>query len=161
MKITQVLGEADPDEERRALDLLDDLLESTPAEREAALAALPEALAQRLRGLLSLQERAAAMFDTVRGAALPGPSGLPMPDERIGVYRIERPIGAGGMGAVYLAQDPRYRNFPVALKVLYPGVIKSRELRERFKTEIVASYRISHKNIIRAYEYFDEENVQA
>ncbi|NLF24308.1 MAG: serine/threonine protein kinase [Deltaproteobacteria bacterium] len=78
-----------------------------------------------------------------------------------GRYIVVRCIGAGGMGAVYLAHDPRYRNFPVALKVLYPGVIKSRELRERFKTEIVASYRISHKNIVRAYEYFDEENMQA
>ena len=78
-----------------------------------------------------------------------------------GRYEIIRAIGAGGMGAVYLACDPRFRDFLVALKVLYPGVIKSRESRERFRNEIVASYRVNHRNVVRAYEYFDEEDFQA
>ena len=155
MKITQVLGEADPDEERRALDLLDDLLESTPAEREAALAALPEALAQRLRRLLSLQERAAAMFDTVRGAALPGPSGLPMPDERIGVYRIERPIGAGGMGAVFLAsRDDGLFEQRVAIKLVQPihpfiDPGWKRAVLAHFEEERAILAQLQHPNIVR------------
>ena len=78
-----------------------------------------------------------------------------------GRYKVIRCIGSGGMGAVYLATDPRYRDFEVALKVLYPGIIKTPEARERFRTEIIASYKIPHRNIVRAYEYFDEENVQA
>ena len=76
-------------------------------------------------------------------------------------YQIIRSIGAGGMGAVYLACDPRYEDFFVALKVLYPGVIKTREARERFRNEIIASYRVNHRNVVRAYEYFDEEDTQA
>lgn len=76
-------------------------------------------------------------------------------------YKIIRSLGAGGMGAVYLASDINYPDFQVALKILYPGVIKTREARERFRNEIVASYRVSHPNIIRAFEYFDEEEVQA
>lgn len=78
-----------------------------------------------------------------------------------GRYEIIRPVGAGGMGAVYLAKDPRFEDFFVALKVLYPGVIRSRESRERFRNEIVASYRVNHKNVVRAYEYFDQEDFQA
>jgi serine/threonine protein kinase len=78
-----------------------------------------------------------------------------------GRYEIIRPVGAGGMGAVYLAKDPRFEDFFIALKVLYPGVIRSRESRERFRNEIVASYRVNHKNVVRAYEYFDQEDFQA
>jgi len=65
------------------------------------------------------------------------------------------------MGAVYLASDARHPDFFVAIKVLYPGVIKSRDARERFRNEIVASYRVNHPNIVRAYEYFDQDDFQA
>ncbi|MCB0309790.1 MAG: serine/threonine protein kinase [Bdellovibrionales bacterium] len=78
-----------------------------------------------------------------------------------GRYKVIRQIGAGGMGAVYLAQDSRHEDFLVALKVLYPGIIKTREARERFRNEIVASYRVNHRNVVRAYEYFDQEDFQA
>ncbi|MBX7143564.1 MAG: serine/threonine protein kinase [Oligoflexia bacterium] len=78
-----------------------------------------------------------------------------------GRYEVIRHLGAGGMGSVYLACDPRHRDFLVALKVLYPGVIKSEETRVRFRNEIIASYRINHRNIVRAYEYFDESEYQA
>lgn len=78
-----------------------------------------------------------------------------------GRYKILKPIGAGGMGAVYLACDARYEDFMVALKVLYPGIIKTPEARERFRNEIVASYRVNHPNIVRAFEYFDEDELQA
>ena len=78
-----------------------------------------------------------------------------------GRYKILKQIGAGGMGAVYLACDTNHPDFQVALKVLYPGVIKTHEARERFRNEIVASYRVNHPNIIRAYEFFDLEDFQA
>lgn len=78
-----------------------------------------------------------------------------------GRYEIIRCIGAGGMGAVYLACDPAYRDFLVAVKILYPGVIRSKAARERFRNEIVASYRVNHRNVVRAYEYFDEADFQA
>lgn len=73
-----------------------------------------------------------------------------------GRYNVVNCIGAGGMGAVYLATDPRYDDFEVAIKVLYPGIVKTAELRERFKNEIIASYNVLHRNVVRAYEYFDE-----
>lgn len=78
-----------------------------------------------------------------------------------GRYEILRSIGAGGMGAVYLACDPRARDFQVAIKVLYPGVTKNKDARERFRNEINASYRVNHRNVVRAYEYFDKDEFQA
>lgn len=78
-----------------------------------------------------------------------------------GRYKVVKSIGAGGMGAVYLATDPRYRDFEVAIKVLYPGIVKTAELRERFKNEIIASYNVLHRNVVRAYEYFDENDSPA
>ena len=78
-----------------------------------------------------------------------------------GRYEIIRRIGAGGMGAVYLACDPNDRKFEVALKLIYPGNLQSNQARERFRNEITASYRINHPNVVKAYEYFDAEDVQA
>lgn len=78
-----------------------------------------------------------------------------------GRYEVQRCIGTGGMGSVYLVHDLRYRNFEVALKVLHPGIIRTPEHRERFRMEIIASYRANHRNIVRAYEYFDQQTVQA
>ena len=76
-------------------------------------------------------------------------------------FEIIQRIGAGGMGAVYLAKDARNPDFKVAVKILYPGIIKTREARERFRNEILAAYRLHHPNIVRAYEYFDLNDVQA
>ncbi|NDC38138.1 MAG: serine/threonine protein kinase [Proteobacteria bacterium] len=78
-----------------------------------------------------------------------------------GRYEILRRIGAGGMGAVYLACDPIDRDFKVALKLLHPGTLQSPTARERFRNEITAHYQIKHPNVVRAYEYFDAEDVQA
>lgn len=76
-------------------------------------------------------------------------------------YTIVRRIGSGGMGEVYLAQEVTNPEFYVALKVIPPGVIETPTARERFRNEIVAAYRINHPNIVKAYEYFDGNNLQA
>jgi len=78
-----------------------------------------------------------------------------------GRYEIIKSLGAGGMGAVYLARDASCPDFLVALKVLYPGVIRTQQARRRFRNEILASYRVNHPNIVRAFEYFDEQDFQA
>lgn len=78
-----------------------------------------------------------------------------------GRYEIIRHIGEGAMGAVYLACDPRYRDFLVALKVIFPEILASDELRTWFRQEMIVSFGVHHRNIVQAYDYFDEEGVQA
>ncbi|MEU1981564.1 serine/threonine-protein kinase [Nocardia sp. NPDC019395] len=72
-------------------------------------------------------------------------------------YRIERLLGAGGMGEVYLARDrdlPR----PVALKLLNPVVGDDRDIRARFLREADTAARLSHPNIVAVYARGEEEN---
>lgn len=78
-----------------------------------------------------------------------------------GRYEVLRLIGTGAMGAVYLACDPRYRDFLVALKVIYPELLKSQDLRDWFRNEIIVAFGVHHRNIVQAYDYFDQAGVQA
>jgi hypothetical protein len=62
-------------------------------------------------------------------------------------YRIERELGRGGMGTVYLARDSSLDR-PVALKVLPPSLAEVPELRERFLRETRTAAGFSHPNIV-------------
>jgi serine/threonine-protein kinase len=62
-------------------------------------------------------------------------------------YHIERELGQGGMGTVYLAQDLRLER-PVAIKVLPPELAVRPELRERFLRETRTAAAFSHPNIV-------------
>ena len=78
-----------------------------------------------------------------------------------GEYEIIRQLGAGGMGAVYLARRTSKRDELVAIKVLYPGRIKNAEARERFRNEVTATFQVKHENVVRGFEYIDQEDFQA
>ncbi len=69
----------------------------------------------------------------------------------LGKYTIERKLGAGGMGTVYLALDAAL-NRPVALKVLPKERAENPILVRRFKAEGQAAAVLEHKNIIRVYD---------
>jgi len=68
----------------------------------------------------------------------------------IGRYKILEPIGEGGMGAVYEAEQEHPRR-TVALKILKPGVTSSGTLR-RFELEAQALGRLQHPGIAQIYE---------
>jgi serine/threonine protein kinase len=69
-------------------------------------------------------------------------------DNAIGFqYRIERLLGRGGMGAVYLAHELALDR-DVAIKVLPPEHASTPQLRERFKREARTAARLSHPNIV-------------
>ena len=64
-----------------------------------------------------------------------------------GRYSIEREIGRGGMGRVYLARDVALER-PVAMKVLPPDQASNPGMRERFLKEARTAARLSHPNIV-------------
>jgi eukaryotic-like serine/threonine-protein kinase len=64
-----------------------------------------------------------------------------------GRYAIERELGRGGMGAVFLARDLKLDR-PVAIKVLPPELAVRPELRERFLRETRTAASFSHPNIV-------------
>jgi eukaryotic-like serine/threonine-protein kinase len=75
-------------------------------------------------------------------------------------YLIEREIGRGGMGAVYLARDVRLDR-PVALKVLPSDDAGAGGLRERFLREIRLAAGFSHPNIVPVYAVEDGDDFLA
>jgi len=70
--------------------------------------------------------------------------------QRLGGYRIERPLGAGGMGEVYLATDLSLDR-PVAIKVLPGDFARDPSRRDRLIREARAQARISHPNVAHMY----------
>ena len=64
-----------------------------------------------------------------------------------GSYFLERELGRGGMGIVYLARDVRLDR-PVAIKLLPPALAARADLRERFMREARTSAKLSHPNIV-------------
>ena len=73
------------------------------------------------------------------------------PEDEISHYRIVGPLGVGGMGEVYLAQDQSLgRN--VALKILPPDLVRSQERVRRFVLEAKSASSLSHPNIVTIHE---------
>ena len=66
-------------------------------------------------------------------------------------YRIIRPLGAGGMGEVYLGQDTRLDR-SVALKVMGADLAKKPDQRKRFRQEARAASGLVHPNICVIHE---------
>ncbi|MEK8032114.1 serine/threonine-protein kinase [Ideonella sp. DXS29W] len=128
---------------------LDELLDLAPAERARRLAALRAAdptLADDLQALL-------ASLETLdRNAFLETPAVLPPPTlegETVGAYTIERELGQGGMGSVWLARrtDGRFDG-QVAIKFLHAGLVPRADA-ERFSREGRILARLAHPNIAR------------
>lgn len=79
----------------------------------------------------------------------------------LGRYEIQRELGRGAMGIVYLAHDPRIDR-PVAIKTLNygtrdPAVLK--DLKARFFREAEAAGRLKHPNIVTVYDVGEERDL--
>src|ERR1700724_2984966 len=70
---------------------------------------------------------------------------------RLGPYEILAPIGAGGMGGVYRARDPRLEP-GVAVKGLSSHMSASPEVRQRFEREAKTISQLSHPHICALYD---------
>lgn len=67
-----------------------------------------------------------------------------------GEYSLDREIGRGGMGVVYLAREVRLAR-PVAIKVLPPALSADPELRAAFLREAQTAAALTHPNIVPVY----------
>ena len=113
-------------------------------------------------------ERAEAVIDwmkrtqgssTDNRSSAGGNVGIP---QQLGRYVIERKLGRGAMGAVYLARDPRI-NRPVALKVI--AIEKEfedaelAEARQRFYREAESAGRLAHPNIVTVFDAGEDKHL--
>ncbi|HEX6623793.1 MAG TPA: serine/threonine-protein kinase, partial [Pyrinomonadaceae bacterium] len=148
-------------------ELLDAALELPAAEREDYLAAAcgdDEALRREVSSLLGEEQKVAGGFmehsamkvaaqalaqQTVRLNVSPV-------GREVGPYRIERLIGAGGMGEVYLAQNLRLSR-KAALKILPAEFIADPERVLRFEREARAVSALNHPNIVTVYDVGESE----
>src|SRR5215470_1871065 len=70
---------------------------------------------------------------------------------KLGHYEILTPIGAGGMGEVYRAKDPRLGR-EVALKVLPAAIAQDADRLRRFEAEARAASALNHPNIVTVHD---------
>ena len=134
------------EEAAAALDAaIDAVQKGKPFDRPGLLARHPE-----LAGPLTALEQ---LFceQTTRSEGT-GPDNAVPPPERIGPYRVERQLGTGGFGVVYLAFDPDVKRY-VALKVLHSARLEQPEALRRFHREAYATARLQHPGIVRLFDY--------
>ena len=79
-----------------------------------------------------------------------------MPPEKIGRYEIKSELGRGGMAAVYLAFDPRFKR-EVAVKVLPPQLLADPVYRTRFEREAQTIAALEHPAIVPVYDFGEED----
>jgi serine/threonine protein kinase len=133
---------------QRLSPLLDALIEMDAAARTVRLAELREddaALADELEKLIALDDENQDFLSE----PLVTPPPMAKPDTTIGPYKLERLLGEGGMGQVWLARraDGLYQR-RVALKLLRPGLADT-NLRQRFNRERQILARLGHPHIAR------------
>src|SRR5205085_3399329 len=73
-----------------------------------------------------------------------------------GRYTLIKVLGRGGMGVVWLARDEKLEQ-AVALKFLPELVVQDRALLNDLKRETRRSLALTHKNIVRIYDFVDSE----
>lgn len=81
--------------------------------------------------------------------------------QHLGRYRIERELGRGAMGVVYLGFDPKISR-KVAIKTLHYNQFEAGELpavKERFFREAAAAGKLRHPNIVTIYDAGEESDL--
>jgi|GEM_PF-5614948 len=143
-----------PEDWTRISELFESLLDSPNPEADLAAVADPE-----------LREAASELWRHHRNAQGESFLGQPLEFDAIpafepgrillGRFEIRRLLGAGGMGEVYLAFDRVLRE-ETAIKTIPRLLSSSPDVRERFVAEVQNARRVTHRNVCRIYELFEE-----
>src|SRR6266853_2960797 len=137
-------------------ELFNDALQREPPQREAFLVAAcagDDELRAEVEKLLDSYQtdfmaqpavgEVADLIVCARGQLVNG--------QRVNQYEIIEPIGAGGMGVVYLAQDTKLKR-KVALKLLPHELTDNLDRLQRFEREAHAASALNHPNILTIHE---------
>ena len=148
----------------RIKEVFGDALQREPAERSAFLAGA-------CAGDSDLRAEVEKLLDSYQTDFMAGPAIGEMAEsmsakrqqlkagQRLGRYRITQPIGAGGMGEVYLAHDTELER-DVALKILAGDVAADQQRMQRFIQEAKTASALNHPNIITIYEVGQAEGLR-
>lgn len=134
----------------RVRELFDSALDLPPAEVEDYLRSAckdDDALLSDVRQMLE-QHQAAGFLDVPPAPRVPV---LRAGDVASGRYRILRPLGRGGMGQVYEAEDIELHE-RVALKTLLPEIAADSSMISRFKREIQLARKVGHPHVCRVFD---------
>lgn len=146
------------DRPKNIVAIVDRVLSADPAQRSIIVAeacAGDAALRHEVESLLRACDAAGSFLESspiavVRESAAGSSDDVPMPmPERLAGFRIQRVLGVGGMGIVYLAAQDKPRR-TVALKVIKPGLATPSILR-RFEHEAEVLGRLHHPGIAQVY----------
>jgi eukaryotic-like serine/threonine-protein kinase len=124
-----------------------------------SLAFEEQAKPERAEAVIQWMKQTQGTTQAINKFKLGGKRGTP---QRLGRYVIERKLGSGAMGAVYLARDPRI-NRAVALKVIpIEKEFEDEELKEarlRFFREAESAGRLTHPHIITVYDCGEDKHL--
>ena len=139
-----------PERWREVKRVFEDAAERDPGEREAYLQSTcrgdPDLRAE-VESLLAADRDAGNRFDDPIVSSAPAQD--PIIGRHVSAYKIVRRLGAGGMGAVYLAScdDDQFRRL-VAIKLIRPELLDE-NTRRRFHNERQALAALEHPNIVK------------
>ena len=117
----------------------------------------------RIRGLSLIPVQRRVPLDPMTDPSTPDPADREPPDGGSplplgpgttvnGRYRIERELGRGGIGVVYLARDQRLHDMPVVIKCLLDDSTQNAWLSKKFLQEAEALTRIHHPGVVRVID---------
>ncbi len=147
-----------PEQWHRVKEVFEAALGHAPEERAAFLGQAcgdDDSLCSEVKSLLSSYEQEKSFLETP-AAALAAQSfvkeeSAALVGQQLGHFQVDREIGRGGMGMVYLAHDISLGR-PVALKLLPKHLTRDPTRLRRFEREARAASALNHPNILTIYE---------
>jgi TolB-like protein len=131
------------------------------ARRLTALGATDPALRRAVEVLLAADAEADQRLATLEAAflspAMPAPDPLSLAGRTISHFRVLEPLGAGGMGVVYRAEDTRLGR-AVALKFLLPQLSLDASAKARFLQEAHSAAALDHPNLCTIHEVGESDD---